>query len=195
VRTSLPILIIVAASSCATQPEGTYVWVNDYTAPVTTPSTAIAPGDLLDVRVLGQEQLSAKVRVGRDGRITLPFLSNMAAAGRTADDLGEEIRNGLKQFVNSPIVTVGVEKAPPDPVLIMGEVARPGQQQCEPGTRLLDGLAMAGGLTEYAHKDRVFVLRGSPTRTRIRFDFREMIRGEGPGVAFELLPGDIVVVE
>jgi polysaccharide export outer membrane protein len=192
---SVPVLVLVAASSCATQPEGTYVWVNDYKAPVVTPSNAIATGDVLDVRVLGQDQLSAKVRVGRDGRITLPFLSNMAAAGRTSDDVTTEIQNGLRQYVNSPIVTVAVEKAPPDPVLIMGEVARPGQHPCEPGTRLLDGLAKAGGLTEFARKDRVFVLRGAPTRTRIRFDFREMIRGEGPGLGFELLPGDIVVVE
>ena len=82
---------------------------------------------------------------------------------------------------------------PPDPILIMGEVAKPGKHPLEPGAGMLDALAMAGGLTEYAHKDRVFVLRGSPRLTRIRFDFREMLRGEGPGLAFKLQPGDIIL--
>lgn len=183
------------AAACAGNPAGSYVWVHDYKAPAVETSNAVAPGDVLDVRVLGQDQLSAKVKVGRDGRITLPFLPNMEAAGRTADDLSATIKDGLRQYVNSPVVTVAVEKAAPEPILIMGEVARPGQHPCEPGTRLLDALAAAGGLTEYAHKDRVFVLRGSPTRTRVRFDVGEMLRGEGAGLSFEMRPGDVVVVE
>jgi polysaccharide export outer membrane protein len=60
---------------------------------------------------------------------------------------------------------------------------------------MMQALALAGGLTEYAHKDRLYVLRGSPKPTRIRFDFRWLVLGEGRGPSFSLQPGDVIVAE
>ncbi len=190
-------LALAANFACASVPDGGYVWVDEYRPRKVATATAglIQPGDLLDVRVLGQDQLSAKVRVRPDGQVTLPFLNDLQAAGQTPKALGEIIEKRLKEYVNTPVVTVGVESAAPTPVSVLGEVAKPGKFPFEPGLTVLDALALAGGLTEYGHKDRVYVLRGQPEPTRVRFDVRRLMRGEGRGLAFTLEPGDVVVVE
>jgi len=195
--TTLGLLVLaVTAWSCATAPVGGFVWVDQYQPAAVDPrGGVIRPGDLVDIRVLGQEQLSARARVRADGRVALPFLSEIQAAGQTPDALRALVEDRLKEYVNSPVVTVAVEEAPPAPISILGEVARPGKYAYEPSMGLVHALALAGGLTEYAHKDRVLVLRGQPTPIRIRFDFRRLLRGEGRGLAFALEPGDIVVAE
>ena len=78
---------------------------------------------------------------------------------------------------------------------VLGEVNRPGNYDWAPGMGVLDLLAVVGGLTEYAHKDQLYVLRGRPNTVRIRFDMREVMRGEGRGFAFTLEPGDVIVAE
>jgi polysaccharide export outer membrane protein len=178
-------------------PDGGFVWVDEYRPRKTaSPTTGlIQPGDTVDVRVLGQEQLSAKVRVRADGQVTLPFLNDLQAAGQTPAALGATIEKRLKEYVNAPVVTVGVEQAAPPPISVLGEVAKPGKFPYEPSLTVLDAIALAGGMSEYAHKDRVFVLRGQPEPTRIRFDTKRLMRGEGRGLAFQLEPGDVVVIE
>ena len=195
---ALPLILAIAVgSACASVPDGGFVWVDEYRPRKTAPPTTgiIQPGDQVDVRVLGQEQLSAKVRVRADGQVTLPFLNDLQAAGQTPSALGATIEKRLKEYVNSPVVTVGVEHAAPAPVSVLGEVAKPGKFPFEGSLTVLDAIALAGGLTEYAHKDRVFVLRGQPEPTRIRFDTKRLMRGEGRGLAFLLEPGDVVVIE
>ncbi len=196
--TALCAMLALAANlACASVPDGGYVWVDEFRPrKVASPTTGIIqPGDLLDVRVLGQEQLSAKVRVRPDGQVTLPFLNDLQAAGQTPKALGAVIEKRLKEYVNTPVVTVGVEQAPPAPISVLGEVTKPGKFPFEAGLSVLDALALAGGMSEYAHKDRVYVLRGQPEPTRVRFDTRRLMRGEGRGLAFTLEPGDVVVVE
>ncbi len=196
-RTFTMALAFAAAASCASVPEGGYVWVDEYRPrhSASKSSGLIQPGDLLDVRVLGQDQLSARVRVRSDGQVTLPFLNDVPAAGQTPTALTAVITRKLKEFVNSPMVTVGVEEAAPPPLSVLGEVMKPGKYPFSAGMNVLDALATAGGFTEYAHKDRIYVMRGSPEPTRIRFDSRLLMRGEGRGLAFVLEPGDIIVVE
>jgi polysaccharide export outer membrane protein len=155
----------------------------------------IRPGDLLDVRVLGQEQMSAKVHVRADGQVTLPFLNDIQAGGQTPADLRPLIEERLKEYINSPVVAVSIEKGPPAPILILGQVGRPGKFPYERNMGVLNALALAGGLKEYAHRDRIFVLRGQPRPTRIRFDVRWLVQGEGRGPSFVLEPGDVVLAE
>jgi polysaccharide biosynthesis/export protein len=196
--TALPVILALAANlACASVQDGGYVWVDEFRPRKVAAATTgiIQPGDMIDVRVLGQEQLSAKVRVRPDGQVTLPFLNDVQAAGQTPKALGALIEKRLKEYVNTPVVTVGVEQAPPGPVSVLGEVTKPGKFPYEGGLTVLDALALAGGMTEYAHKDRVYVLRGQPEPTRVRFDTRRLMRGEGRGLAFTLEPGDVVVVE
>jgi len=177
---------------------GPYVWVHQY-APKTDAASAefqIRPGDLLDVRVFNQDKMSGKARVRSDGKVSLPFLNDVTAAGYTPVALAQQLQTRLKEFINAPVVTVAVEEAKPAPISVVGNVAKPGQYSAEANGGVLQALAAAGGMTEFAHRDRIFVLRDqSATTTRIRFSYRSLLRGEAPATRFQLRPGDVLVVE
>jgi polysaccharide export outer membrane protein len=187
---------LAAALSCSHV--GPFVWVNDYAAPADAEAGReyqIAPGDLLSVRVYLQEGMTTRERVRHDGRISLPMIGDVQAAGRSPSVLAEQIQSRLKAYINKPVVTVTVEETRPLAVPVLGEVARPGQYNLEKGAGVLDALAAAGGFTDFAHRDRIFVLRRQPALVRIRFTFEELSRGQGRAIAFRLQPGDAVVVE
>jgi polysaccharide export outer membrane protein len=177
---------------------GKYVWVDEYQEkpPPQDASYRIAPGDRLNIRVWGQEALTTEARVREDGRISLLFLDDVEAAGHSPAMLSQQITTRLKDYINNPVVTVALEEARPIKVTMLGEVGTIGSLQIEPGAGLLQALAGAGGFTEYAHKDRIFVMReedGKPVR--IRFDYEDLIHAEGRAHTFRLRPGDVVVVE
>jgi polysaccharide export outer membrane protein len=88
-----------------------------------------------------------------------------------------------------------VEETRPLTVPVLGEVAHPGQYALERGAGVLEALAAGGGLTEFAHRDRIFVLRRHPVQVRIRSTFEALSRGQGRAAAFRLESGDVVVVE
>lgn len=183
------------AVSCASVPADSFVWVDEYAppSPVAGEGT-IGVGDTLDIRVLGQDQLSTRVPVRSDGQVTLPFLGDIRAEGLTPAALAAEAEERLKELINIPVVTIAVQEAPASPISVLGEVGRPGRHPYETGMTVLEALALAGGLTEFAHADRVFVLRGEPP-VRVRFDTRRLLRGDGKGFSFVLQPGDTVVAE
>jgi polysaccharide biosynthesis/export protein len=187
---------LAAVVSCAQV--GPFVWVDEYTPPADDPAGndyRIAPGDVLSVNVYRQEGMSTRERVRQDGKVSLPLLHDVQAAGLSPSQLAEQIQIRLKQFINVPVVTVAVEEMRPLVVPVLGEVGHPGQYTLEKNAGILEALAAAGGLTEFAHRDRVFVLRQKPALVRIRFRFEALSRGQGRGIAFRLQPGDAVVVE
>jgi len=158
----------------------------------------VAPGDVLGVRVLNQEAMSAaRARVRDDGRISLPFLQDVHVAGETPVAISRRLEVALASYVVSPVVTVTVEEARPLRVPVIGQVTRPGVYDLERGAGVLPALAAAGGLTDFAHRDAVYVLR--PTRDRaplrIRFTFTALTRAEPKAASFVLRQGDSVVVE
>ncbi|MBU8897273.1 sugar ABC transporter substrate-binding protein [Corallococcus sp. H22C18031201] len=180
---------------------GKYVWVDEYQEkpPAVDAAYRIVPGDVLSIRVWNQESLTTRAKVREDGRISLLFLDDVEAAGQTPALLSQQIQTRLKDFINHPVVTVSLEEAKPMTVTMMGEVSRIGPLVLEPTATLLQALAGAGGFTDYAHPDRIFVLRRDeselPAPTRIRVRYRDLIRAEGRAVGFRLRPGDVVVVE
>jgi polysaccharide export outer membrane protein len=187
---------LVALVSCAQV--GPYVWVDDYAPPADGEAGEdyrIAPGDVLSVLVYRQEGMSARERVRQDGKVSLPLLRDVHAAGLSASMLAEQIQERLKEYINVPVVTVAVEETRPLAVPVLGEVAHPGQYALEKGAGVLDALAAAGGLTDFASRDRIFVLRRMPALVRIRSTFEALSRGQGRAIAFRLRPGDVVVVE
>jgi polysaccharide export outer membrane protein len=194
----LPRLVFAAllfACSCADL--GKYVWVKDYAQPPVPQKSEemISPGDLLSVRVYNQEAMSApRIRVRRDGKITLPFLNDVEAAGLTPAELGRQLEAKFKEFLKQPVVTVSLEEHTLS-ISVIGEVSRQGIYQVEPGVGLLHVLALAGGLTEVAHRDRIFVRREISSPVRIRFTYDALAREDGPAARFRLQGGDIVVVE
>jgi polysaccharide biosynthesis/export protein len=179
----------------------TFRWVDDMGD--SGPSHAkyeIHPGDVLGIRVWNQDSMSpGKVRVRADGKISVPFLGDIQAEGLSPGELGEQLEGKLKSFIVKPVVTVTLEETRPMRVPIVGEVAKPGVYDLEAGAGVLAALAAAGGMTEYAGRDSIFVLRRAQTaqdrQLRIRFTYEALIHGRGRAAAFQLQSGDLVVVE
>jgi polysaccharide export outer membrane protein len=187
--------LLLVASGCWV-PKGAFIPVEAYLAPATV-EYLIAPGDTLQVRVFQQEAMSARVRVREDGMVSLPMVNDWPVAGKRPTEVAAALQVRLKDFINTPVVTVSLEERRPLSVSVLGEVSRPGVVNLESGAGVLHALAAAGGLTDFAHPDGIFVLRrgadGQPTR--IRFRWQALTRGEPPSVMFTLQPQDVVVVE
>lgn len=185
-----------ALSSCYT-PSGAFVPVESLAAGGGGGYT-ISPGDVLNVRVFQQESISARVRVREDGKISLPLVNDCTAEGRTPVELAAHVQAKLKEFINTPVVSVSLEESRPLSVSVVGEVARAGVFTLEPGAGVVQAIAAAGGLTELAHRDGLFVLRrrpGGAPPLRIHFRWEALVRADGKASAFRLAPGDVVVVE
>jgi polysaccharide export outer membrane protein len=188
---------VLALSGCY-RPAGAFVPVETYVAPARADEYLVAPGDTLAVRVFQQEALSARVRVRVDGRVSLPLVNDWLAAGKTPRALAAELQVQLKDFIHTPVVTVSVEDSRPLSVSILGEVLRPGVVVLEAGAGVLAALSAAGGFTDFAHRDGIFVLRNPPgddEPARIRFTWQSLTSGAGHAARFRLVPGDVVVVE
>jgi polysaccharide export outer membrane protein len=190
-------MTIAVALVCGCANLGEYTWVKDYSDPPAPVENEylIKPGDVLQVRVFNQEGMSARAKVRSDGKISLPFLNDVTAAGHSPNSFAKELQVKLKEFIKVPVVTVSLEETRPITVSVLGEVARQGGYQVEPGTGVLQLLASAGGLTELAHKDRIFVLRHDPSPVRIRFSFEALSRLDDRASSFRVRSGDVVVVE
>jgi len=186
---------LLLVSACATS--GSFIWANDYQEPAgpSQPGYIIQPGDVLQIRVFNQPDMSARARVRDDGKISVPFLNDVVVAGLEPDALAKQLQSKLKEFINAPVVTVSLEEARPFQVAVIGEVARPGLYQVPVAAGVLPALAAAGGFTVYASRDRIFVVRNSPQRARIRFTYEQLAEAEGKAASFRLRPGDTVVVE
>src|SRR4051812_44801985 len=127
------ILLAVALSltACA---HGKYVWVDDFGDPTGDAKYTISPGDLLYVRVWNQENMSARTKVRTDGKISLPFLNDVAAAGSEPQVLAQQLQTRLKDFIVNPVVTISVEEVRPLTVSVLGEVGKPGAYPLDANT-------------------------------------------------------------
>jgi len=196
---SLPRLRALAATAlvftAACTGPGKFVWADDYPAPAESGGYLIQPGDTLSVRVLNQDSISGRMKVRADGKISLPFLNDVDAAGYAPNALALQLQTRLKDFINVPLVTIAVEDRAPVQISVLGEVAHAGIFQLDSSAGILQAIAAASGLTDFAHRDRIYLLRGSPETTRIRFTWRALTRAEGRAASFRLQPGDIIVVE
>lgn len=196
------LLAAAGASGCAEQRP--FLWVDSLTIPEEPDVRAyrIAAGDVLSVRVWNQDSMSApNVRVREDGIISIPFLQDVDVVGMTPAELASRLTVKLKTYVVNPVVTVVVEERRPVRVSVLGEVARAGVYDLDRNAGVLQALAAAGGLTQFAQTGRIFVLRqghwadGSPEPARIRFRYEALAAGAGKASAFRLRSGDVVVVE
>jgi polysaccharide export outer membrane protein len=188
-------VLTVAVLSTGCGGAGSFVWANQLPPDEVRPTDyVIAAGDVVSVRVFGQEAMSVHAKVRSDGKISVPFLGDVLVAGKPPAIAAQEMEAGLKNFINSPNVTVTVEEFQPVTVTVIGEVGHPGTVPIDGNTSLLQVLASAGGLTENASRDDIFVLREKPVARRIRFTYESLTRAP-PQSTFRLRPGDVVVVE
>jgi polysaccharide biosynthesis/export protein len=193
------LLVAVMGVSAACRHEGEYVWGRDIAADsATDPAYVIAPGDVLAVRVWNDEALGGRTKVRSDGKISLQFVDDVAAAGMSPRDLARSLEMRLAGYVNAPRITVALEEERLVNVSVLGEVAKPGVYELVAGSGVLQALASAGGTTQWASGDRIFVLRRRPeggAPLRIRFVQDALARAEDASAAFRLRRGDVVVVE
>jgi polysaccharide biosynthesis/export protein len=139
--------------------------------------------------------MSVKARVRRDGRLAVPFVGDVVVQGKHPSAIAKELEDRLKTYVNAPRVTVVVEESQPITVAVIGEVVKPATVTIEPNGGVLQALANAGGLTDFADRDRIFVIRKYPVPQRIRFTYDALSGRDAKAAAFTLQSGDAVVVE
>ncbi len=152
----------------------------------------IGPEDLLQVSVWKNEALSKSVPVRPDGKISLPLLNDVQAAGLTALELRDVLAKKLAEFMPSPEVSVIVADIRSFKVSVIGEVTKPGRYELKSWATVLDVLAMAGGFTQFASRSRIVILQpDGKTMKRIPFNYNK-IAGEQEN--FYLRNGDIILV-
>jgi len=153
----------------------------------------IGKEDVLDVSVWRDPDLSRTLPVRPDGFITLPMVGEVQAEGRTTVELEQDIARRLQKYVQSPRVTVMVREINSARVFVTGEVQKPGAYPLRGNVTVLQALAMAGGLTEFADRNGMMVIRGS-NGPRIPVRYSDLIDQRAHGADFPLQPGDTVVV-
>jgi polysaccharide export outer membrane protein len=189
-------LACMAASAGCAAP-GQYVWFSNLPASAASGHTdyLISVGDTVDVRALNHEEVSVKEKVRVDGRIAIPLIGEVEARGKRPSALRAELEGRLKDFIVSPSITVNVVETEPMTLLVLGEVSHPGAFKVDPNVPLAHALALGGGLTEFASRDSIYVVREQPVPQRIRFTYQAIMRNEGRAGEFPLHSGDLVEVE
>jgi polysaccharide export outer membrane protein len=155
----------------------------------------IGVSDRLSISVWKMPELSLSVPVRDDGKISVPLIDDVQAAGLTPEELKEVITQSLREFVTAPDVTVIVTEMNSKTAAIIGEVVRSGLVPLQRTTRVLDAIALMGGFTPYARSNAVRVLRRTPDGVvEYGFNYDAYVRGKAPGANFLIKPGDTIVV-
>jgi polysaccharide export outer membrane protein len=165
-------------------------------AAATTDATyVIGPEDVLNIDVWKEKEISSTVPVRPDGKISLPLLNDVQAAGLTPMQLQNAIRDGLKKFISDPQVTVIVTQINSRKIFVLGEVARPGAFSMLPHMTVLQAISTAGGFSQFAKESGVYVLRTENGRQiTLPFNYKDVVKGKRPEQNIELKPGDTIVV-
>jgi polysaccharide export outer membrane protein len=159
------------------------------------PAYKIGAQDLLKIDVWKEEQLTRTAPVRPDGKITLPLLNDVQAAGLTPMELAGVICDQLKKYINNPQVTVSVTEINSRRVYLTGEVSKAGAYALLPHMTVLQALSSGGGFTQFARVKNIYVLRTeNGKQVKMPFNYKEAVRGENPEQNIELLPGDVIVV-
>jgi len=155
----------------------------------------IGPEDLLDIAVWNNQAISRTMPVRPDGKISLPLLNEVQAAGLTPPQLRDVLMKRLTDYMPSPEVSVIVREVHSFKVSVIGEVKTPGRYELKSRATVLDVLAQAGPFTDFASRARIFVIRSNGGAVkRIPFNYNKVVSGDAPDGNFSLQPGDIVVV-
>lgn len=158
----------------------------------------VNPGDILSVHIWNEETLSRpEILVRPDGYISTPILGEVAAGGRTIEQISSAIAEGLKAYLrDEPVVTVSVAAINGNTVYVVGKVSRPGQYVIRAATDVTQALAMAGGITTFADENAIKILRRDPQgeQRAITFRYNKVKDGERLSDNILLQSGDVVLV-
>ncbi|HEY2471972.1 MAG TPA: polysaccharide biosynthesis/export family protein [Terracidiphilus sp.] len=156
----------------------------------------IGNDDLLAISVWKEPDLTKSVPVRSDGKISLPLVGELQAAGKTPLQLERDISEKLKNFITVPEVTVIVEKVNSRKFNILGEVSKPGSYPLTASTTIMDAIATAGGFRDFAKKSGVYVLRktASGQEGRLKFNYKDFIKGKDVAQNIKIEPNDTIIV-
>jgi polysaccharide biosynthesis/export protein len=170
---------------------------SDYAGPAPhDESFVIGNDDVLAINVWKEPDISKSIPVRSDGKISLPLVGEVQAAGQTPRKLEVEIADRLKNYISEPEVTVIVQEIKSQRFNVLGLVARPGSYVLANSPTVLDAIALAGGFRDFAKQKSMYVLRQNPdgTQARIPFNYKDAIKGVKPEQNVKLRARDVVVV-
>ena len=189
---------LAAAAAIALVSLGGIATAQPVAPPTDTSKYVIGPGDMLQISVWHNPELSTQVPVRPDGRISTPLVTDVVAAGRTPEELGHDIETRLKKYVSDPLVTVIVSSfvGPYNQqVRIVGEASTPKALSYLAHMTVLDAMIAVGGLTPYASGNRAKLVRrinGKETETTLRLS--DLLKSGDLSANTELQPGDIIII-
>ena len=153
----------------------------------------LVAGDKLRIEVYKDATLSQSLQVRPDGKITLPLIGDITAAGATSSELRDTLTASLKEYNSNPVVTVIVVETVPPEFFVMGEVNTAGTYVIKGQVSVLQALAMAGGFKDFAKTKDIRILRKTPTGVQtLKFNYKDAVKGEGPQIFLQ--PGDTIIV-
>jgi polysaccharide biosynthesis/export protein len=155
----------------------------------------IGNDDVLAINVWKEPDISRSIPVRSDGKISLPLVGEVQAAGLTPAKLEKEISNRLKNYISEPEVTVMVQQVNSQKFNILGQVVKPGSYLLANSPTVLDAIALAGGFRDFAKKKSIYVLRQGPSgESRLPFNYKEVSQGKNMSQNVKLEPGDTIIV-
>jgi polysaccharide export outer membrane protein len=156
----------------------------------------IGNDDVLAINVWKEPDISRSIPVRSDGKISLPLVGEVQAAGRTPLKLEQDIAARLKNYISEPEVTVIVQQINSQKFNILGMVSKPGSYPLTNSPTVLDAIAIAGGFRDFAKQKSIYVLRQNPdgSQTRIPFNYKEVVKSPNPAQNIKLQPRDTIVV-
>jgi polysaccharide biosynthesis/export protein len=164
-------------------------------AVVPPPGYIIGVDDVLGILFWRDKDMTGDVTVRPDGKITLPLLNEVQAAGLTPEQLRAVVTEGAGRFVADPNVTIVVRQINSRKVFLVGQVLKPGPYPLTGPTTVLQLISLAGGLLDYADEKNILVMRTENGReAALRFNYKEVLKGRNLKQNVELKPGDTVVV-
>ena len=169
------------------------------TSPASKPHDAsfvIGNDDVLAINVWKEPDISRSIPVRSDGKISLPLVGEVQAAGRTPLKLEQDIAARLKSYIAEPEVTVIVQQINSQKFNVLGMVNKPGSYVIANSATVLDAIALAGGFRDFAKQKSIYVLRQNTdgSQTRIPFNYKEVVKGHNPAQNIKLEPRDTIVV-
>lgn len=197
----VPIAVVLACvqSFALSSESGAATAVPDTKAPISAPvrdaEYLIGTEDVLQINVWKETDISGSVPVRPDGKISLPLLNDVQAAGLTPLQLASQIRDRLKQFLTEPQVTVTVTAMNSRRAYVMGQVTRQGAVPLISNLTVLQALSAAGGLVQFANGKKIYILRTEGGKQqRLPFNYDAVIKGRNPEQNIDLKPGDTIIV-
>jgi polysaccharide export outer membrane protein len=161
-------------------------------APVDPKAYLIGAEDVISIRVWHEPENSGQFIVRPDGKVSVPLIGEIQAAGLTPEKLSSNIAEGLQKIMVHPEVTVGVEKVNSKKYYIQGEgINRPGSYPLVIDTTVLEALVNAGGFREFANTKKIVILRGNQT---LKFNYKEVTKGKNMEQNILVKPGDQIIV-